>query len=493
MASALPHTEICLNMNNHQALKSYPIGYSLIFFSEFISRFAFWGIQSLLVLYLVSHFSYNHAEAYGIFGVYASLSWAISILGGYIADRYLGFRRILLFGFTFALLGNIFLLTQEKTFLFLGLGFLVLGTGLIIPNNCNMLGTLYEPEDARRDKGFGTFYVAGNLGAMLAPILLGYLNEYLGWTWAFSVTGLAFVAWLGMYVYKRHYLSQKGNFDGDKPRISFVPFINIDALIFLLLAFLGLLTSCLLQDSRALGYTLALVSLIGLIYLVLSLMRHDLKERLNTLILLAMIFFVLIFFACEFQTLNSFIIFMREYVNMHWLGLTIPVTAFVSAESMFVVILTFLVANPLWSYLGDRQPKPFIKLAIGTLLAGISFLIFAYVANLAGLGLGKPSLWWMILGVAIISLGELFVMPPLLSAMTKLAPPKIKGTMVGIMYFAISISGFLSGEIAKLTASVSNSASAYESTYLKLALFMLLVGGATFFLCGVFKKRLRFS
>ncbi|PIR38128.1 MAG: hypothetical protein COV35_07200, partial [Alphaproteobacteria bacterium CG11_big_fil_rev_8_21_14_0_20_39_49] len=356
--------------------------------------------------------------AYGIFGVYASLSWAISILGGYIADRYLGFRRILLFGFTFALLGNIFLLTQEKTFLFLGLGFLVLGTGLIIPNNCNMLGTLYEPEDARRDKGFGTFYVAGNLGAMLAPILLGYLNEYLGWTWAFSVTGLAFVAWLGMYVYKRHYLSQKGNFDGDKPRISFVPFINIDALIFLLLAFLGLLTSCLLQDSRALGYTLALVSLIGLIYLVLSLMRHDLKERLNTLILLAMIFFVLIFFACEFQTLNSFIIFMREYVNMHWLGLTIPVTAFVSAESMFVVILTFLVANPLWSYLGDRQPKPFIKLAIGTLLAGISFLIFAYVANLAGLGLGKPSLWWMILGVAIISLGELFVMPPLLSAMT---------------------------------------------------------------------------
>jgi proton-dependent oligopeptide transporter, POT family len=475
---------------NTQKKKEYPQGVYSIFLSEFISRFAFWGIQSLLVLYLVTAVKFSNVSAYALFGVYASMSWAVSILAGYVADKHLGFRRLLIFGFGFALLGNLLLLIHGNQTLYLGLSFLVFGTGLIIPSNSNMFGTLYEECDHRRDKGFGSFYVAGNLGALLGPILLGYASHFFGWYLAFTISALSFLLWIFVYIKNRKFFLKKGNFQGKKRIKPFLPYLSLDNIILFLFIGLTFLIYFLLQDPMALTYVLTFSSILGLLYLFIELTRYTARERVNIVLLLIMIFFVLIFFTCEFQTLNSFILFTKEYINLNLFGLTIPVTAFVSAESMFVVILTFLVVNPLWTKLKNKQPKPFTKLAIGTILAGISFLIFSLTAYRVSLIGGKVTIWWMILGIAIMALGELFIMPPLLSSITKMAPAKIRGTMIGIMYFAISISGYLSSLIAKLTSFVSRGKPAivgFQITYFDLAIFMLGIGIVTLLLTTTLK------
>lgn len=463
--------------------RQYPLGFHIIFMSEFVSKFTFWGVQSLLVLYLITQMQLTHVTAYGIFGVFAAMSWGVSIVAGYLADRYFGFKKLILYGFLFALFGNILLLFHTQSLFLLGLAFLVCGTGLVIPNNANMIGALYDEGDARRDKGYGSFYVASNLGALISPILFGYIKEYLGWTLTFIICALAFILWFVLYLKNRVQISDKGNFQGDKVKYILLPFLKLDVVLFIAFILFSILIYFLLKDSNILGYVLAIISFVGLLYLGFTTSRYSSSDKFNVVLLLVMMIFIVLFFACEFQTLNSFIVFMKNYVKLNIFGVPIPVSAFVCTESLFVIVLTFLVVNPLWKYLGARQPSYFMKLSIGTGIGGISFFIFTYTAHLALVTGLKVSIWWMVLGIMLLSLGELFLMPPILAAISKLSPKKIKGTMMGILYFAISISGYLSGEIAKFTSFLSKSDSpivGFQITYMSLATFMLALSIFTF-------------
>ncbi|HSD47037.1 MAG TPA: peptide MFS transporter [Pyrinomonadaceae bacterium] len=446
----------------------HPIGLSTLFFTEFWERFSYYGIRPLLILFMAAAihdggFGIERTQASAIVGIYAASVYLASLPGGWVADRLLGLRRAIMLGAVLISLGHISIGTasflEAKAPFFLGLIFIVLGTGLLKPNISAIVGDLYPEGGARRDAGFSIFYVGINSGAVAGQLLTGLLGEKIGWHWGFGIAGVGMLAGLAWFALRAR--ATLGNLGQDVVRdpnpvkqarqeriMKLVLAIGLGllALVFVIAA-MGLIR----LNPQAIGQNMTYV-LVGMavFYFAYVFMFGGLNtgEKKRIVVIALLFFFAAIFWAGFEQAPTSLNLFARDFTDRFVFGYEIPAIWFQVANSLFVVLLAPFFAA-LWLKLGRRDANPSspAKFSLGLLFGGLGFAVMipaAYAVLNSG-GALKVSPWWLVVSYFIQTVGELLLSPVGLSSMTKLSPRKYVGQMMGIWFLATSVGNLIAG------------------------------------------------
>ncbi|MBI1807222.1 MAG: peptide MFS transporter [Ignavibacteria bacterium] len=387
----------------------HPRGLSTLFFTEMWERFSYYGMRAFLILYMTAPVAagglgFADADAGSIYGTYTGSVWGASILGGIVADRFLGQYRSVLIGGIIIALGHFTLAFKALPMFYSGLAMIVIGTGLLKPNVSTLVGSLYEQEDSRRDAGFSIFYMGINLGALFGPLIAGYLAQRVDWHIGFACAGVGMVLGLTQYVVGRKRLqSAVGRIQESQTKIS----------------------STQTATTGSGGFTATEWKRIGAIFIF---------------------FFVAILFWGAYEQAGSTLnLFADRYTRLEVFGFSFPSSWFQSVQPIFVIALAPVFAW-MWVRLGKREPSVPAKLAIGVLFMGIAFLVLVPAGSFAQSAPGvRVSPWWLVLSYAISEFGELCLYPVGLSAVTKLAPTRIVGLMMGVWFLSNAFGNKLAG------------------------------------------------
>lgn len=384
-----------------------PAGLSTLFFTEMWERLSYYGMRALLVLYMVAPLEkggmgLSTASAATIYGWYTALVYAVSLPGGFIADRWLGQYKAVFVGGCIIVLGHLSLALPTKAMFFPGLALIILGTGLLKPNISSLVGALYDQQDQRRDGGFSIFYMGVNVGAMLAPLVCGTLGQKVGWHWGFGAAGVGMVLGVLQYWLGRRRL---------EPALDRLKAERIQH-----------------QAENKASWDLT---------------RTEWK-RLGVIGVLFL--FAALFWAAFEQAGSSLNLFADKNTRLSFFGREFPSTWFQSLNPIYIIIFAPLFTG-MWQLLGRGQPSSPAKFTFGLLLEGLGFLLLVPAAVYA-LQQGPVSPLWLC-GVYLLSTwGELCLSPVALSLVTKLAPPRLLGTIVGFWYLSNAAGNKLGGWIA---------------------------------------------
>ena len=397
----------------------HPRGLSTLFFTEMWERFSYYGMRAFLILYMVHALGFNDKHAGSVYGTYTASVWAAAIVGGIIADRWLGQYKSVLIGGIIIAIGHFTLAFHGLSFFYTGLGFIVVGTGLLKPNVSGIVGSLYDTNDARRDAGFLIFYMGINLGAALGPFIAGYLAQRVDWHLGFACAGVGMTLGLIQYVVGRRHLepaivrlaAQRKAAREAKP----LPGAGAP------------------HERTTGGFT-----------------RTEWKR------LAAMgVFFVFaaVFWGAYEQAGSTLNLFGDRFTRTSILGYSFPSSWFLTVQAIFVIVLAPIFAW-LWTVLGKHEPSTPTKFAIGLFFIGLSFvflLIPAYQLQASpGVRVGP---FWLVGCYFIQELGELSLSPVGLSVFTKLSPVKIVGFMLGVWFLADSVGNKVAGLAAGFISS----------------------------------------
>ena len=446
----------------------HPIGLSTLFFTEFWERFSYYGIRPLLVLFMSAAildggFGIERTQASAIVGIYAASVYLASLPGGWVADRLLGLRRAILLGAVLIAVGHISIGTssflESKAPFFLGLIFIVLGTGLLKPNISAIVGDLYPEGGARRDAGFNIFYVGINSGAVAGQLLTGFLGEKIGWHWGFGIAGVGMlIGVLWFWLLAQPTLGDLGTDISRDPdpvkqarqekmiKLALVIGLSLLALVFVLGA-----TGAIGLNPFAIGknMTYVLVGMAALYFAYVFMFGRLSGQEKKRIVVIAFLFvFASIFWAGFEQAPTSLNLFARDFTDRFVFGYEIPAIWFQVANSLFVVLLAPFFAW-LWLAMGRRNSTPSspAKFSLGLLFGGLGFAIMipaAYAVVNSG-GVLKVSPWWLVGSYFVQTIGELLLSPVGLSSMTKLSPRKYVGQMMGIWFLATSVGNLIAG------------------------------------------------
>jgi POT family proton-dependent oligopeptide transporter len=425
-------------------IAGHPKGLATLFLTEMWERFSYYGMRAILILFMTTSVAagglgFDTAKAAGIYGLYTGSVYFTTIPGGWIADRLLGLRRAVLVGGILIALGHYSLLFARTTqFFYGGLLLIVLGTGLLKANISAIVGQLYGPDDPRRDAGFSIFYMGINLGALVSPLICGYLGQKIGWHWGFGAAGVGMTLGLVQYVLGQHRFGRAGLLV-EAPRGALALWAKAIAAV--LLAGLGLWAVWPWRDY---------VVMLGTAGLFLWLLRTGTdtpveRKRIGAIMVL-FVFAVLFWIGFE-QAGSSLTLFADQNTRNTVFGWDFPSSWYQSVEPVFVVTLAPVFAW-LWVHLGKREPSSPAKFAYALLSLSLSFLVIAVAAHLFAASGARVSPWWLIALYLLHALGELSLSPVGLSTVTKLAPARIVGLMMGVWFLALSLGNFLAGTVA---------------------------------------------
>jgi proton-dependent oligopeptide transporter, POT family len=444
----------------------HPRGLSTLFFTEMWERFSYYGIRPLITLFVSAAivdggFGFDRATAGAIVGIYAFCVYIASLPGGWIADRWLGLRRAIWWGGVFIALGHLFIglsAAFEKPAFFLGLVFIVIGTGLLKPNISAIVGDLYPEAGSRRDAGFSIFYMGINTGALIAPLVTGLLGERIGWHWGFGAAGVGML--IGLITYRARAEETLGpigmtpSAGPDEQRR--VKTIAIAALVLVFgivgAAMAGLFTvNAVALAASTTNITLGVVTLY-FIYLI-GFGANDNDERKRFAVIMVLFVFAVIFWSAFEQAPTSLNLFARDFTDRDLFGWEVPTLWLQSVNSLFVVTLAPVFAA-IWMSLGSRGKdlsSP-AKFTVGLFFAGLGFLIMIAAARIVTGGdagqIVKVSMWWLIFSYLFQTIGELSLSPVGLSSMTKLSPRRFVGQMMGVWFTASALGNLVAGRVA---------------------------------------------
>jgi len=449
----------------------HPRGLGLLFLTEMWERFSYYGLRPLLVLFMAAAladggFGFERTQASAIVGIYAACVYLASLPGGWIADRWLGLRRAILIGAALITSGHLAIGVSGMAggrvgpiAFFLGLVLIVLGTGLLKPNISAIVGDLYPEGGARRDAGFSIFYMGINSGAFIGQLVTGYLGEQVGWHWGFGAAGLGMA--FGLLLFWRRGKAVLGPIGEDivrdpdpavqAARTGAVQRATWGGLALLAIVFVLAATGVLTLDPEAIGggMTFALVGIAVAFFAYLFAfggLTSDEKKR--SAVIFVLFVFAAIFWAAFEQAPTSLQLFANDFTERRIFGLEIPATWFQSVNSAFIILCSPLFAA-LWVGLAKRGidlSSP-TKFALGLAFAGIGFQLMVVAANavVASNGQTLVSPWWLIASYFFQTIGELCLSPVGLSSMTKLAPRRYVGQMMGIWFLAASVGNLVAG------------------------------------------------
>ena len=439
--------------NSDTAFFGHPKGLATLFLTELWERFSYYGMRALLILFMAAPVArggmgFPLVEAGAIYGLYTGMVYLVCLPGGWIADRILGARRAILIGGIIITCGHFCLaLPATKTF-FLGLALIVIGTGLLKPNISAMVGELYHGNDPRRDAGFSIFYMGINLGALIAPLACSYLGERVNWHYGFGLAGIGMAAGVIQYVFGQKNLGNTGaaperSASARKQLTGF----GLGALVLLgaiaVLAANGTLS--ILTLSNAFGFILT-ATVVIVFAGILLLGKWTPVERGRIIVIIILFAAAALFWSVYEQAGSTLNLFAERNTNRAMPGMSGPFPAgwFQSLPPFYVILLAPVFAW-LWVKLGPRNPGAPIKFAIGLLFGGLSLIILIPIAAKAGV-----SPVWLASTYLLQTIGELLISPVGLSAMTKLAPQRIVGLVLGIWFVALSIGDYISGRLASV-------------------------------------------
>ena len=437
----------------------HPRGLSTLFFTELWERFSYYGIRPLLVLFMAAALAdggmgMSRDQAAPIVGIYGASVYLASLPGGWIADRLLGLRRAIWYGGILIALGHLSIALSAvagKPAFFLGLFFIVLGTGLLKPNISAIVGDLYPEGGARRDAGFSIFYMGINIGALLAPLITGYLGEDVGWHYGFGAAGVGMV--IGLIWYRATADRTLGDIgrepagtDAEKRQalVYLAAGFGVLALIVLGVYLAGLKP---LDIAQNMSYVMATLAAVYFAYLFFGAgLSTDEMKRVAVIVVLFV--FATIFWSAFEQAPTSLNLFAADYTNRNIGGWEMPILWLQSANSFFVILLAPVFAA-LWVSLARRRgdlSSP-AKFALGLFFAAIGFaiMIFAARAVLAGGEGARVSPWWLVASYFFQTVGELCLSPVGLSSMTKLSPRRFTGQMMGVWFMAAAMGNLIAG------------------------------------------------
>jgi len=430
-------------------------------------RFSYYGMRALLILFMTASVAkgglgFPVVKAGAIYGFYTAMVYLLSLPGGWVADRIFGQRRAVIYGGILIASGQFFLMSPGVQGFYAGLALLMLGTGLLKPNVSTMVGKLYAQGDRRRDSGFSIFYMGINLGGLIAPLPVGYLGERVSWRLGFGLAGLGMVAGLIQYMLGSKYLGTAGlhpvtpeNPEAGKRLKRNVGLGAAAAALILgavgVLAATGRMEISAERVSAGLGLVLIIVSVAIFAWLLLG-RGWTVTERKRSAAILVLFLASSVFWAAYEQAGSSLNLFAERSTNRMVLGFQFPASWFQFVPSFFVMILAPVFAW-LWIALGKREPSSPSKFAIALVLGGIAFAILVPPARATLTG-ALVSPWWLAGTYFLQTAGEMCLSPVGLSAMSKLAPARVAGMMMGLFFVSISIGDYLAGMAASVYESM---------------------------------------
>jgi len=438
-------------------IAGHPKGLSNLFFAELWERFSYYGMRALLMLFMVAPatlggLGFSQKDASVVYGNYVMSSYMLCILGGFLADNFIGARRGVLIGGFIITAGHYTLAFDSVGTFYAGLVLVAVGTGLLKPSISTLVGGLYRRGDARRDAGFSLFYMGINIGAFAAPLVTGYLAQDEGfkailvgwgldprhsWHWGFGAAGIGMTLGMWVYVRRLNWIRHVGDApDAHHKR----PW---ERLTLVALATAALLWLMMKSDEVAwLAY--AIYSLPVLVVLYFGLLRRD--EDSKRIAAIGVFFIAAVLFWAVFEQAGTTLtLFADELTRTELLGRSFPSSWFQSVNSLFVMALAPVFAW-LWVTLGTRQPSVALKFVFGLGFLGLSFALMVPAAQ--GIVAGKVSPWWLIGVYFLQTLGEMCLSPVGLSTMSKLAPARLTGLVMGVWFLATSLGNKLSGTLS---------------------------------------------
>ncbi|QNK02773.1 peptide MFS transporter [Dyella telluris] len=471
----------------------------MLFMTEFWERFAFYSVSWALALYIVAHFfngdPAGEAWASKIYGAYTALIYATSIFGGYVADKVIGYQRSILIGAAVMAAGLFVVMLPSKPLFLLGLAMVVVGNGLFKPNISSMVGQLYGPKDERRDRGFTLFYMGINGGALLAPLLTGWLAGYFtdtptqeNYRIVFGAAGVGMVLSLLWFWFGRRGLKNVGRPAPDAASRMRVVWVLVAVavavpLVYLLFAFIG---------ANGLQWLLSLLFVGVAAMLIVEAIRHD-RVQLERVIAMLIIFaFNILFWMMYFQLGTSFNFLAANMVDRQMFGgWEFPVGWFQSVSPIAIIVLAPLVTQ-VWSLLAKRHKEPSIprKFGLGLVFNGLGFTTLMYALTYSIDSHGLIPFWPLTACYVLQTIGELCLSPIGLSMVTKLAPPRLVGVAMGGWFLSMAVGGNLSGLLAGQISGESGMTAASALSGFTFSFWLLAGAGVLLLLISPLINRL---
>lgn len=488
----------------------HPVGLYVCALTEMWERFSFYGMKFLLVLYLTKYHLFSDTEGLDVLGNYAALVYALPLLGGMLADRYLGMRKAVIFGGIMLCLGHLGMayegapaivtsgiLVRDETalqFFYFSLSLIILGVGFLKPNISTIVGRLYSETNPARDSGFTIFYMGINVGSFLATVLCGYLGETYGWKYGFGMAGIGMLFGLIVFSLGQKYLyghAEPSNPEVLKERIG--P-LDKEKMIYLI-SILSLAVWWFVVQK----HSIVMMSLIGgsglfILWLAFySTTKCNPMQRDRMLVLAALTTFTVVFWALFEQAGASMTLFADRVMERPG---SVTASQFGSLNSAFIILLAPVFAW-LWVYLAQRrwEPSTPMKFALGILQVGIGFGALVLGVSLSG---GEKVHWiWLVFAYFFHSTGELCLSPVGLSAVTKLSMPRVVGVMMGAWFLATAASEFVAVQLSKIAAidpadlaaaDLTSMLTTYSELFTKLLYTGLGVGILVLMLTPLLKK-----
>ncbi len=417
-------------MEIQNQITKHPNGLGTLFFTEMWERFSYYGMRALLVLYLVNHLQYTDKEAGHLYGIYTSLVYLTPLIGGYLADRYLGHLKSVYLGSFLMILGHFSLALETEVTFFLGLALLILGNGFFKPNISTLLGSLYRDRPGLQDSGFTIFYMGINLGALFGPIVTGSLADYIGWHYGFGVAGVGMV--LGVLIF----------------RLGAKSFAQI----------------------RALDYNHQVKD-----------QSVETKDNFERIVLILVMAFFSIFFWMAFEQMGSSMnLFADRYTDRVVFGFEIPTAWLQSVNPLFILLFAPLTAE-LWRKLGiaNKDPHPLKKFSMAMFILGLGFLVLVWASW--GFKEGeKMGLFYLVFAYFWNTISELFLSPTGLSFVNKTAPAAYSSLLMGAWFSSNAIAHYLGGLFSGLMEEMGS-----YSQFFLLFVITSWAGGLVLYLFGI--------
>nr|WP_212511079.1 peptide MFS transporter [Acinetobacter seifertii] len=469
-----------------------------LFFTELWERFSYYGIQPLLILYMIAMvneggLALDRPTAAAIVGLFAGSMYLMTVFGGWVADNWLGQARAVWYGSIIIALGHLSIALSSlfnQSFFYLGLVLIVLGTGLFKTCISVIVGTLYKTHDARRDAGFSIFYMGINMGSFIAPLITGLLVQNHGWHLGFGIGGIGML--IALLIFRFFALPQLQTFNElrletntcnkpvvdnkNAPKIVF-SFLFVVAMIIALTLF-GIIhiNPVVVATYLTVGIGLGIIAYFAYLLLFLNLDQND---KFKIIICFVLLITSALFWSAFEQKPTSFNLFAQDYTNRNVLGFEIPTVWFQSINAFFIIIFAPIAAW-LWAKLGksNKDPNYISKFIIALLLAAGGFLVMSFASRFA-ISDGLVSPFWIVGSLFLLTLGELCLSPIGLSTMTKLAPNVIRGQIMGLWFTGTALGNLMAGLIG---GQVSADAIEHLPSLFMRCVLALVIGAIVLFL-----------
>ena len=446
-------------------MRHQPKGLYILFFAEMWERFSYYGMRALLVFYLTKHFLFDQQAAYGLYGAYTTLVYIMPVIGGALADRYLGQRRAVTIGAVLLVAGHGLMAVEGEpvaagedpsplilnTFYF-ALALIIMGVGFLKANISAIVGELYSKTDKRRDSAFTFFYVGINAGSFFGALYAGYLGETFGWKYGFGLAGIGMLLGLIVFVLGKPLL--KGA--GESPDLKLLKAkrfagLSTEWLIYIGIALMTAFVWYVVRDQGTVGILLYASMAVTYAYIlgrsVITLEPHA-RDRIFAALFLITV--QVLFWALFEQAGSSLNIYTDEQVDRTLFGQEVPASVFQSLNAMYIIFLGPVFAAA-WIWLGKRGMEPSApqKFGLGVMQLGLGFLVLVWGASL---GAGLTPVIFIFLIYLLHTTGELCLSPVGLSAMTRLSTSRMVGLIMGAWFLASGAGNFAAGLIAQATA-----------------------------------------